>query len=209
VFQINVLEILRVGLSGFCFLLILLAFWLIRLEQQRAGDPRPGIIRIIYVFMAAIASVILLGGLGYLAQKQTVVSAGTLSSKTYLVENTTFLLDLAQWKAESGGPAIIRRLDFIKKVGDTSEDFVIPSYTSGDSIEWRPLSDTTSATFTETHAPDQSGKNSYEYRLPMGRQPQNHTELASSEFTFSSGFKNPRNEWWKAYALILPKQLPS
>jgi hypothetical protein len=40
-----------VGLAGLCFLLSLLAFWLIQREQQREGDPRHGILRAIYTFM--------------------------------------------------------------------------------------------------------------------------------------------------------------
>ena len=49
----NVVEILKVGLSGLCFLLSLLAFWLIHREQQRAAAPRKAILRSIYIFMAS------------------------------------------------------------------------------------------------------------------------------------------------------------
>lgn len=49
----NVVEILKVGLSGLCFLLSLLAFWLIHREQQRAAAPRKAILRSIYIFMTS------------------------------------------------------------------------------------------------------------------------------------------------------------
>lgn len=49
----NVVEILKVGLSGLCFLLSLLAFWLIHREQQRPAAPRKAILRSIYIFMAS------------------------------------------------------------------------------------------------------------------------------------------------------------
>jgi hypothetical protein len=49
--QLDVLEILRLGLGGLCFMLSLLAFWLIHREQKRPGTPRRGLMRAIYVFM--------------------------------------------------------------------------------------------------------------------------------------------------------------
>jgi hypothetical protein len=205
--NLNVVEILRLGLGGFCFLLSLLSFWLIRREQDLPADPRKGILNVIYTFIAAnIASAMLVGGLGYLVHTQAANAGEPLSAKTYLIENTSFLVDLTQWRQEQGGPAIVRRSDYIKKVSDTTDDFVIPSYTTGQSIEWKPLS-TGSSTFTETSAPDQAGKHSYEYRLPVGHQPKDHTELAVSEFTFPTGFTNVKQEWWKAYAPYPTKTL--
>jgi hypothetical protein len=198
--DLNVVEILRAGLSGLCFLLSLLAFWLIRQEQNRPHSPRKGILRIIYIFMVAnLVSALLVAGLGYLNQKNTVNAAEPLSAKTYLIENTSFLVDLTKWSANTGGPAIIRRSDFVKKVSDSTADFVIPSYTNGDGINWKPISYSTQPTFTETHAPDQPAKHTYEYRLPLGREPKDHFELVASEFVFPSGFKDPKSEWWKAY----------
>src|SRR5258708_6791836 len=65
--DVNVLEVLRVGLSGLCFLLSLLAFWLIWREQGRQGSPRKGILRTIYVFMAVnLLTALLVGVAGYL-----------------------------------------------------------------------------------------------------------------------------------------------
>src|SRR5271169_945241 len=95
--NLNVLEILRLGLGGFCFLLSLLSFWLIRQEQARPSDPRRGILQVIYSFMTAnLVSAILVAGLGYLAQKKAVNAAEPLSAKTYLVRHTELMVDLTQ-----------------------------------------------------------------------------------------------------------------
>lgn len=199
--NLNVLEILRLGLGGFCFLLALLSFWLIRQEQERPGDPRKGIVSVIYTFIATnLLSAVLVAGLGYLMQKRTAIAAEPLSAKTYLVESTEFMMDLTKWTPEAGGPANVRRSDYIRKVSETAADFVIPSYTTGQSIDWKPIAYSNLPSFTEINSPDQPGKHAYEYRLPIGREPAGHTEMVSSEFTFPSGFKNPKSEWWKAYA---------
>jgi len=53
IFQnLNVVEILRLGISGLLFLFALFAYNLINREQKREGYPRQGIVRSIYVFMA-------------------------------------------------------------------------------------------------------------------------------------------------------------
>ena len=67
----NVVEILKVGLSGLCFLLSLLAFWLIHREQQRAAAPRKAILRSIYIFMASNLLVAVLVALAsYVSSRQ-------------------------------------------------------------------------------------------------------------------------------------------
>ena len=48
----NVIEILKVGLSGFAFLMMWLSYLLLKAEQKREQNPRPGFIKAIYVFMA-------------------------------------------------------------------------------------------------------------------------------------------------------------
>jgi hypothetical protein len=195
--NLNVLEILRLGLGGFCFLLSLLAFWLIRQEQERPGDPRGGILNVIYSFMAAnLVAAVLVAGLGYLVQRR---AAEPLSAKTYLVRHTELMVDLTQWKPV-GGPVIVRRIDDVKKVSDTTADFVLPSYTNGAGINFKAETYSNLPSFNEMHAPDQPGKHAYEYRLPMGREPKDHIETVTSEFTFISGFPDPKYEWWKAYA---------
>jgi hypothetical protein len=68
----NVVEILKVGLSGLCFLLSLLAFWLIHREQQRPAAPRKAILRSIYIFMVSNLLVAVLVALAsYVGPRQT------------------------------------------------------------------------------------------------------------------------------------------
>jgi hypothetical protein len=50
--NLNVVEVLRLGISGLLFLFALFAYNLINREQKREGYPRQGIVRSIYVFMA-------------------------------------------------------------------------------------------------------------------------------------------------------------
>ena len=70
--NLDVLEILRVGLAGLCFLLSLLAFFLIYREQGREGMPRVGITRAIYTFMAVnLVTAIIVGTVGLVATQQT------------------------------------------------------------------------------------------------------------------------------------------
>ena len=70
--NLDVLGILRVGLAGLCFLLSLLAFFLIYREQGREGMPRVGITRAIYTFMAVnLVTAIIVGTVGLVATQQT------------------------------------------------------------------------------------------------------------------------------------------
>jgi heme A synthase len=67
-----VLDILRVGLSGLCFLLALLAYLLITREQRREGSPRKGILQIIRVFIATnFLAGILCAVSGYIVSERT------------------------------------------------------------------------------------------------------------------------------------------
>jgi hypothetical protein len=69
--NLDVLQILRVGLAGLCFLLSLLAFFLIYREQSREGKPRAGITRAIYTFMGVnLVTAFLVGAVGLVATHQ-------------------------------------------------------------------------------------------------------------------------------------------
>ncbi|MBX2914407.1 MAG: hypothetical protein KF856_03935 [Cyclobacteriaceae bacterium] len=60
--NLDFVQILSIGISGFGFLLILLAFLLISKEQARAGEPRAGILSTIRYFMGInLVSVIVVG----------------------------------------------------------------------------------------------------------------------------------------------------
>jgi hypothetical protein len=70
--NLDILGILRLGLAGLCFLLSLLAFFLIYREQGRDGMPRVGITRAIYTFMAVnLVTAIIVGTVGLAATQQT------------------------------------------------------------------------------------------------------------------------------------------
>jgi hypothetical protein len=70
--NLDVLGILRLGLAGLCFLLSLLAFFLIYREQGREGMPRAGITRAIYTFMAVnLVTAIIVGTVGLVTTQQT------------------------------------------------------------------------------------------------------------------------------------------
>lgn len=197
--NLDVLEILRLGLSGLCFMFSVLAFWLIQREQKHDGKPRPDILKSIYVFMAInLVSAGLAGGLGYLTQ-QTGAVAEALSAKTYLVENTTWMVNLTKWTPAMGGPVTVRRSDMVLKVSDAKDDFVLPSYTTGESIGWQNVGSGPLPSFTEVHAADQPGRHVYEYRFPMGSKPRTDIEQFASEFTFHGGFKGENSRWWKGY----------
>src|SRR5690349_21262172 len=66
IFQnLDFVGILSIGISGFGFLLILMAFFLIYKEQNREGEPRKGILSTIRFFMIVnIANVIIIGIIG-------------------------------------------------------------------------------------------------------------------------------------------------
>jgi hypothetical protein len=198
--DLDVVEILRVGLGGLCFLLSLLAFWLIWREQSREGAPRKGILRAIYSFMIAnLVSAILVALVAQLVpqRQETIRLKDPLESATYLTEFSSFLVDLTKWTPETLGPVLITRTDSIRKIGDQKEDYVVPFFTTGQDIQFEPLTYSTKPTFVAKDDPDKKGKH-FDYRLPIAREPSGHTETLSTRFTFPNGFRNPEKEWWQA-----------
>lgn len=198
--NLNILEILRVGLSGLLFLLSFLAYRLIDREQQREGSPREGILRTIYVFMSVnLLGAVLVAFSGYLAPRlQAVPNPEGLAADTYLVDYTSFFVDLTQWTEATRGPVVITRSDYVRKVSSTTEDYVIPYFTTGASIDCKPLTFSSRPYFIgPKNDPDRKGIH-YDYVLPIGHQPSGHTEMVSSQFTFPTGFANPQTEWWEA-----------
>lgn len=197
--NLNVLEILRVGLSGLLFLLSFLAYRLIELEQKREGSPRRGIIRTIYVFMGAnFLGAVLVAVAGFFEPpSQASPDASGLTADTYVVDYTSYLVDLTQWTGTSLGPVIVTRTDFVRKVSSKQEDYIIPYFTTGESIECKPITFSSRPLFVgPKNDPDRKGLH-YDYVLPIGHEPAGHSEMVSSQFTFPSGFKNPQKEWWE------------
>jgi len=196
-FSDNVLEILRVGLSGLCFLLSVLAFWLIHLEQGRRGDPRKGILQAIYVFM--LLNLVASGFVAMASSRHPSDNTGVLAADTYLVDYTSYLVDLSKWTPEAKGPVYVTRSDYVNKVSDKHVDYVLPYYTTGDRIDWTPLNYSRKPTFVKKDAPGTTGTH-YDYRLHIGDEPAGFSEMVSNQFTFTNGFKDPKSEWWQASA---------
>jgi hypothetical protein len=198
--NINVLEILRVGLAGLCFLLSLLSFWLIQREQQKDGDPRKGILQAIYTFMLVnLVTAALVAASGYLGLRQPSKSAADeLGATTYLTDTLSFFVDLTKWTEQGHGPVEITRSDMIRKVSDTRDNYEVPYFTTGTSIDAKFLSHSIQPDFdgpTEQHGA--AGKH-YLYKIAIGGQPPGYTELVSTMFTFPNGFKDANSEWWQA-----------
>jgi hypothetical protein len=206
--NLNVVQILRVGLAGLCFLLSLLAFWLIQREQQRPGDPRSGILRSIYTFMTVnMFAALLVGVAGYVgARQKTAASSDELTSPDYLVDYTNYFVDTTRW-TPSTTAVDITRSDYIRKVTNTKNDFVIHYFTTGKEIKCQPLTQGTQPTFDGPWQEPGDQRQHYDYHLPVGNQPANWNELVSSRFTFSNGFSDPQHEWWQANVAYPAKTL--
>jgi len=103
--NLNILEILRLGLTGLSFLLSLLAFWLIHREQQRAASPRKGILHAIYTFMAVnFLTAVLVAMAGYLGpQQQRGTAIDGLAAKTYLTPESGVKTMIRSRAASVGG----------------------------------------------------------------------------------------------------------
>ena len=119
-----------------------------------------------------------------------------LNAETYLVEYTSYLVDLTQWTEATLGPVVVTRTDDVRKVSNTTADYVIPFFTTGKNIECKPISFSSRPKFVgPKNDPDRKGIH-YDYVLPIGHQAAGHREMASSRFTFPSGFIDPQKEWW-------------
>jgi hypothetical protein len=162
--------------------------------------PRGGILRAIYVFMAVnILAALLVSVADYAAPKQKALARqAELTSSDYLVDYTAYLVDLTKWTPTTLGPVDVTRSDFVRKVGDTKEPFIIHFFTSGSEVKCEPLTHGTRPSFTGPWKNPGDNNQHYDYRLPIGHQPVTYSEFVSSRFTFTNGFSNAENEWWQA-----------
>jgi len=197
--NLDVLGILRVGLSGFLFLLSFLAYRLIDKEQQRMGAPRKGILRTIYVFMAVnFLGAVLVAVAGFVSPAPQAADSNGLAGETYVVDYTSYLVDLTQWTESTLGPVVVTRTDFVRKLSSKTDDYIIPYFTTGTSIDCKPITFSSRPNFVgPKNDPERKGLH-YDYVLPIGHEPAGHSEMVSSQFTFPTGFSNPQKEWWES-----------
>src|SRR5438045_1835792 len=113
--QFSILDILRVGLSGLCFLFAFLAYRLVSQEQARPGAPRRGILTTIHLFIGSnLLAGILCAVSGYMVSAPAVVKRQTESmTGSYLLDYSFFYVDLSRWQPEGKGPVVITRTDYI------------------------------------------------------------------------------------------------
>jgi hypothetical protein len=197
IFQnLSILEILQLGLAGLCFLLSLLAFWLLHNEQRRES-PRKEILRATYAFLAlSLLAALVVGAAGYLDPRLERGRTDELNAKTYLAEHTWYLVDLTRW-VDPVGPVEITRTDFVRKVSNTKDDYVIPYFTSGTRIEAKFQTYSRPPKFEPTVVEGASGPH-YLYRVPLGDQRAGSSETVSTVFTFADGFRGDDAKWWEA-----------
>ncbi|MBZ0192124.1 MAG: hypothetical protein K8F34_10605 [Candidatus Kuenenia stuttgartiensis] len=154
-----IVDILRVGLSGLCFLLAVLAYLLIGKEQARNGLPRKRIFTAIYVFMGInILAATLCAVAGYLSSDTNASSEAYLHADDYSVDYSSFFVDLTSWTPKTLGPVEIIVTDFIRKERTSTKDYVIPYFTTGQSIKCEPLTFSTRPIFRKNDEPELTGQ---------------------------------------------------
>jgi serine/threonine protein kinase/class 3 adenylate cyclase len=167
------------------------------LKERRSAYNRRQALR--KVVIGSIVAICLLSfGLFYRYVVLSVSPSPDWLTETYLVEYTSYLVDLTQWTEATLGPVVVIRTDDVRKVSNTTADYIIPFFTTGKSIDCKPITFSSRPKFVgPKNEPDRKGIH-YDYVLPIGHQPAGHREMASSQFTFPSGFTNPQTEWWES-----------
>lgn len=201
--SVPVLDILKVGLSGFCFLLALMGFQLLRAEQRKES-PRPLVLGNIRFFMwMSLALGALVAASPFILSKSPAPSEDIdHAGMAYVSDETTYIVDLSQWKpvpkdsAQRVSPVTVIRRDKIRKVKTAHEDYVLPFYTTGLAIDYQPIRDPAPPRFDEVRAPEDNPRlKAYQYTLPIAAEPIEFTAELVNRFIFWNGFRDPR-EWW-------------
>jgi hypothetical protein len=210
--QNQVVEILRFGLTGLCFLFSLLAFYLLQ-REQKIERPRKSILKNIRFFTTLnFISALLVATFSLIAKPQIEGPHKTkiidAPHSDYLINETQYILDFSNWipiPEEGSGtiesPVKMTRIDEIIKLNDHNVDFIIPQYTTGKRIdghfiqfpspiipEYKPIK----------KAPGESGKAGYQYALAIGKEGRGFETTIKNIFTFVNGFKNTPTEWFAA-----------
>jgi hypothetical protein len=202
----SILDILKVGVSGFCFLLALMGYRLLRAEQMRPS-PREKLLKNIRFFLWMSLA------LGVLVAVSPLVSSTRPSAPegmdsggaTYVTDETTYVIDFTRWKPVADGvkekvsPVTIMRRDKIRKVKPAHESYVLPFYTTGAAIDYKPIRYPVEPTYEQVSAPEDSPNlKAFQYTLPLDSEPSGFTTELVNRFIFWNGFRDPGKEWWTA-----------
>lgn len=216
---LNVVEILKYGLSGLMFLFALLSFWLLYAEQKR-DPPRPKMLHYILAFLIinfagglVVAAVGLIGGPAGPAGQIATAGAPTVPRQldftgfSYSCDHSTFLIDMSGWKrlplgvdkrSERISEASFTRNDLLRKLNNSSEDYVLRPWTTGAAIDKNFLQAPPGIELSWKELPPDGERRRYEFTAPVGKQPAGAWWPISITFTIWNGFQGEDQEDWRA-----------
>jgi hypothetical protein len=210
-----VTEILKGGQPGLLFLLALLIFCLLVVEQRR-DPPRPKMLGCILAFcLINFVSALVISSVGQgQANRQLSLATGYLPAKaaaappgfTYTSDYSTFFIDLSDWKPLPKGadkrkqkisPATFMRSDLLHKATNDPDDYVLNPWTTGAGIEAELLRAPGVEIQFRPIATD-GERTRYEFIVPIGKQPVGSSWPLSTVFKFWNGFQGEEKEGWRA-----------
>lgn len=214
--SLNVIEVLKFGLSGLVFLFSLLSFWLFRAEQQR-DTPRPKMLGYIAAFgMLNLVAAILVAAanrFGGATPTSALASGYALPSRldsagfAYSCDYSTFFIEMSGWKKLPAGvdkhskkvsPAVFTRNDLLRKVSASTADYVLWPWTTGAGIDQGPLRAPSGVELSFNQVSSDSERRTYEFVVPLGKQPVGASWPISTNFTIWNGFQGEEAEDWRA-----------
>ncbi len=213
--SVDVVEILKYGLSGLVFLFALLSFWLFYAEQ-RHDPPRPAMLHAIQIFgtINFVATLVvavfgLLGGSAFqsAANSSALPSGLDLRGFAYSCDYSTFFIDMSGWKPLLPGvdqhsvkvsPASFTRNDLLRKLTDSTDDYVLKPWTTGAGIDKELLRAPSGVELTFEKISDADQRKTYNFVAPLGKQPRDASLPISIAFTIWNGFQHEDQEDWQA-----------
>jgi hypothetical protein len=209
---LNVVEILRFGLSGLVFLFALLSFWLFYAEQKR-DPPRPKMLGYILTFailnLVAASLVAAAGRFGAASAPSALASGYALPSRldptgfAYSCDYSTFFIDMSGWKQLPPGvdkrskkvsSTAFTRNDLLRKVSSSTEDYVLQPWTTGAGIDTGFLRAPSGVELSFNEVSTDSERRTYEFVVPLGKQPVGASWPISTNFTIWNGFQGEAQE---------------
>jgi hypothetical protein len=202
----TVVDILKVGISGFCILLVWFAYLLLK-EECAKNPPRDTILAAIKWFMGFSLVFALVVALSPRMIKPT---EATGPSSDYQVDYSLFHVDLRGFTpvadSEIRTPkslVTVHRADSIRKTTAADRNYAFIYYTTGKEIQLHPVKGSIKPQLNLIDDKDKR-ETSYEYVLPIGSKALNYSEVIMNDFTFVNGFRDDQSEWW-----VAPVQYPT